>query len=58
MMNLFYDYLQKIMIYYIYVGSGFVSKKKFLFGSIGMQIKLVPEASAGTITSYYVSNLL
>lgn len=37
------------------VGSGFRSNKKFLFGSIKMDIKLVPADSAGTVTAYYVS---
>lgn len=37
-------------------GSGFASKKKFLFGNIGMQIKLVAGDSAGTVTAYYLSS--
>lgn len=37
-------------------GSGFASKESYLFGNIDMQIKLVPEDSAGTVTAYYLSS--
>ncbi|EFJ11845.1 hypothetical protein SELMODRAFT_25328, partial [Selaginella moellendorffii] len=38
-------------------GAGFGSKNRFLFGQLGLQIKLVPYDSSGTIVAYMLSSL-
>lgn len=42
----------------MHAGCGFESKKKYLFGKASAELKLVQGDSAGTVTAFYVTQLI
>ena len=48
-------HLSSLIKIVVFAGAGFASKSTYIFGKANVQIKLIPEDSAGTVTAFYVT---